>query len=641
VNGSVGLGSVGESRTFTLQVGNGAPFATEPLEGTLVWTDYPGTMLDGGRLVNDLNLVVTGPNGAVHRGNDPTQNDFSNAGDLPPAPDAVNPWETVYLANPQPGTYTITVQAAALGSLAPDPTRKQGFALVATGDLRSRRGRAEIEKPTYNPIPTAVARLRVTDLDRNQLPGPDTLTAHVTSTTTPTGFDVTLQETGPATGTFAAQITLVVLNQGQVPGPGQLSVHEGDTVRLSYADADDGAGQAYEAFDTAKIESPAVMLLNPPQLADPGASDGDGEFTLSWVPAETSNNRGLTRTPALYVVEEATDYVRSLFDDAEGDIATYWTNETPGSGSSRPPWVQSPTYNQTPNPPAPGESYWSTGNEGIVSIDNRITLTQPLTIPATVDSARLTFFSRFFNEPDDTGNVEISTNNGNTWSPLLVISDAPSQPPADTRMQHHEVDLGAYIGQPIRIRFRMNGGGSDYFLYVTSGWWLDDVTVDGGTWHTLGVAPAEATQFEVTGKNDGHYFYRVRAIYTDGSATAFSNVQDMVVAGVNDPAGSVGNTLILGKAGADLTLQWGASCQGGDADYAVYEGTLGAFASHVSRLCSTGGVAAATLSPSAASSYYLVVPMSGTREGSYGEASSGERTPAAAACKPQQIGSCP
>src|SRR5262249_31560892 len=118
--GDVGLAGSGDSRTFTIKVGNGSPFEAEPLEVTLVWTDYPGSMLDGGRLVNDLNLVVTDPVGGVHRGNDPAGSDFSNATDLPPAPDAVNPWEVVYLANPVPGTYTITVTLATLGSLGPD-----------------------------------------------------------------------------------------------------------------------------------------------------------------------------------------------------------------------------------------------------------------------------------------------------------------------------------------------------------------------------------------------------------------------------------------------------------------------------------------------------------------------------------------
>ncbi len=644
--GTTGLAANGESRTFTIKVGNGGPFETVPLEVTLVWTDYPGSMLDGGKLVNDLNLVVIDPSGGIHRGNDPAQNDFSNALDLPPAPDAVNPWEGVYLANPAPGTYTVTVTAATLGSLGPDPGRKQGFALVATGDLRSSRGRAEIEKPAYNPIPSVSARLRVTDLDRNANPGiVEFITARVSSTTNPTGITVSLGETSGDSSTFRGDVTLIIPDQGQILGPGQLAVHKGDTIRLSYSDANDGAGHAYEAYDTAKIEDPSVLLLNPPQLNDPGTTDSDGNYMLSWSAAETSNNRGLTRTLALYDIEESSNYVLGLFDDAQGSLATYWTTNPPGSASA-PPWTQSTAYNHTPNPPPPPESYWSAGGEGIVSLNNALTLAQNLTIPASVASARLTFFSRFFNEPDDTGSVEITTNGGTTWTTLLVLSDAPSTPPADTRMQHHEVDLTSYIGQPLRIRFRMSGGTSDYFLYVTSGWWVDDITISGATWHPIAQVPATETQYQVTGRFNGSYFYRVRGVYTDGSATAFSNVEGIDVQGPGGPAGRVPETspgvpLTLTKSGDDLTLQWGASCVSSDNDYEVYAGTLGSYYSHAPKMCTTGGATSATLSGEFGNRYYLVVPRNVGFEGSYGDGNGAERSAAATACATRMIAGCP
>src|SRR5207344_2211105 len=112
-----------------------------------------------------------------------------------------------------------------------------------------------------------------------------------------------------------------------------LAVHDGDEIRITYADANDGTGHAYVAYDTARIESPSVLLLNPPQLADPGSTDPDGNYLLSWTAAETSNNRGLTRTLALYVIEESTNYALSLFDNAQGTLATYWTTNAPGPSS--------------------------------------------------------------------------------------------------------------------------------------------------------------------------------------------------------------------------------------------------------------------------------------------------------------------
>ena len=104
----------------------------------------------------------------------------------------------------------------------------------------------------------------------------------------------------------------------------------------------------------------------------------------------------------------------------------------------------------------------------------------------------------------------------------------------------------------------------------------------------------------------------------------------------------IGTQLTLDKApGADIVLDWGSSCFGGDGDYQIYEGSVGDFESHSSILCSTANQTTAVVQPAATSSYYLVVPRSDTREGSYGRKSTGsERAPAAIPCLPQQIASC-
>src|SRR5204862_7653761 len=90
-------------------------------------------------------------------------------------------------------------------------------------------------------------------------------------------------------------------------------------------------------------------------------------------------------------------------------------------------------------------------------------------------------------------------------------------------------------------------------------------------------------------------------------------------------------------------LDWGASCNSGDTDYEVYEGTVGAgFTNHAPRLCSTLGTRTATLAPSTGNRYYLVVPRNSTSEGSYGIKSSGvERPVSTAACLHRTFGGCP
>ena len=102
------------------------------------------------------------------------------------------------------------------------------------------------------------------------------------------------------------------------------------------------------------------------------------------------------------------------------------------------------------------------------------------------------------------------------------------------------------------------------------------------------------------------------------------------------------SSLTLGKSGGLLQLDWAASCNSSDDDYAIYEGTLGgAFDDHASKLCSTGGITSESFSIPSGNTYYLVVPTNALREGSYGQDGNGaERGPGAGACAVQAIGVC-
>ena len=90
-----------------------------------------------------------------------------------------------------------------------------------------------------------------------------------------------------------------------------------------------------------------------------------------------------------------------------------------------------------------------------------------------------------------------------------------------------------------------------------------------------------------------------------------------------------------------LTLTWGDSCNAGDTDYAVYEGALGDFSSHIPARCSTAGATTVSFFPSSIGTYYLVVPRTSSREGSYGVDSQGiQRDPSRNACAIQSVGAC-
>jgi len=87
-----------------------------------------------------------------------------------------------------------------------------------------------------------------------------------------------------------------------------------------------------------------------------------------------------------------------------------------------------------------------------------------------------------------------------------------------------------------------------------------------------------------------------------------------------------------------ILFSWGNSCSPSDTDYAIYEGTLGDFTSHVPRTCSTGGLTEHDLIPNFFGTYFLVVPSDGSSEGSYGLDSAGTpRSASATACLPAAV----
>nr|BAC82522.1 protease [Bacillus sp. KSM-9865] len=78
--------------------------AGKPLKISLVWSDAPASTTASVTLVNDLDLVITAPNGTQYVGNDFTSPYNNNW-------DGRNNVENVFINAPQSGTYTIEVQA--------------------------------------------------------------------------------------------------------------------------------------------------------------------------------------------------------------------------------------------------------------------------------------------------------------------------------------------------------------------------------------------------------------------------------------------------------------------------------------------------------------------------------------------------
>ena len=102
--------------------------ASERLRVTLVWTDEPGTVGSGKKLINDLDLIVTAPDGTVYKGNviDGASGVSVSGGQR----DSLNNVENVILGNPTTGAWVASVDPGS-GNYAVG----QGYALVVTGQV--------------------------------------------------------------------------------------------------------------------------------------------------------------------------------------------------------------------------------------------------------------------------------------------------------------------------------------------------------------------------------------------------------------------------------------------------------------------------------------------------------------------------
>lgn len=149
----------------------------QPLDITLTWTD-PSNVLSAGTpvLVNDLDLVVTDPDGTEYLGNEfTTQSPTLGAPGDPKAdvgesktggsPDTVNNVEGVRLQDPKPGRWTVTVRGSNV-QLGP-----QGYALAVSGRIATDQPRIVFDAPKYKPGASATAYLLGTGLSGDTIGG--------------------------------------------------------------------------------------------------------------------------------------------------------------------------------------------------------------------------------------------------------------------------------------------------------------------------------------------------------------------------------------------------------------------------------------------------------------------------------------
>ena len=114
--------ATGETRTFTYEIDSPG----EPFEVVLCWTDFPASQGASVALVNDLDLRVTAPGGAVYLGNRLSGGQSTTGGSA----DRRNVEEIFRLNSPATGIYTLEIEAINVPQGGAQP-----FALASTGSF--------------------------------------------------------------------------------------------------------------------------------------------------------------------------------------------------------------------------------------------------------------------------------------------------------------------------------------------------------------------------------------------------------------------------------------------------------------------------------------------------------------------------
>jgi DNA-binding beta-propeller fold protein YncE len=227
-------------------------------------------------------------------------------------------------------------------------------------------------------------------------------------------------------------------------------------------------------------------------------------------------------------------------------------------------------------------------------------------------------------------------------------------------------DTATVLRRLVNIDATMNDASNPVMVAVPAGRYqakLVDPTVHPAAaftaWTSTGQAGAYATHYRIRDL-DGKEFFGGRATAADSAAEAMVRTPNRAMLVdvpsaqslrfyINDPTleGNAGGVSVLlepartlpGRIGADpagalmvrlgeqpgtLDLEWGPSCSQDATDYAVYEGAIGDWTSHVPKApvggseCTTSGETSATVAPGTGSRYYLVAPLSEFDVGSFG-----------------------
>lgn len=544
-----GSGQVWEQRLF-------AADSTKPIKITLAWTDAPGVPLAGQALVNDLDLEVD--NGSSTFLGNVFSGGQSVAGG---SPDRLHNLEAVFVPSPA-GLFTVRVRAfniAGDGVPGSGGPLDQDFALfIWNATLLSPAGAVEIDKTAVGLNDTLGLLVRDADLT-----GAGSMVISVGASSGDV-VNVTLTATVP--GVFEGTLTTA---PGTPTADAVLQVAHGDTVTAIYNDTDNGSGTPAVVTDTATVDGlPPVItgvtvtgaghdrLTVAFQTDEParpavlgGLYTGDGSMQASGPNLATSHVvdlLGLSACTTYLFRAEARDAVGNL---GVHDNAGLWHLAATG------PAALSDGFDGTPDPrwthsAADGTDNWAIRANGNARSAPNVFSYEPgpssvsdasLATPSFLLPGELRFWHTYGLENGFDGAVLEISIDGGPWTdlgPLITQGGYTGTISMDyeSPIGGREAWTGGVAGTFTEVRVNLTGlsglarvrfrFASDNSV-SSNGWYIDDVTVEGGLPCTNANPTAVDDPVMVT---SGAISFEARANDSDPEG------QPLTVAGVTQPA---------------------------------------------------------------------------------------------------------
>ena len=320
---------------------------------------------------------------------------------------------------------------------------------------------------------------------------------------------------GTNTGEQGGSWGTTVMNLAEMVSPG-------DKVKIRFTWSQDGCN----GVDGWYVDN--IRLYNCPVLEAPVISigsdyekpDTNGSYTLNWTrPAGASGPDTLQ--------ESTTSCGPLVFDNAQAGLTQWTVSMTPGySGFNWQSSTEKPMHNST--------TFRARAAENAKDASAILTYKTAIAMPSA-GSTKLTFRDWNVNEGDDAVFVEVSEDGGTNWAPVYTNQRSDLAPFAGEffatePLFSREVDMTAFQGKTVNLRFRYAVGPDNRAGSSPLGWYIDDIRLQNENWRDI--ASTAGTSATVSGRSTGSYCYRVRSTYTFGSVTAQSPVSNVVNADV-------------------------------------------------------------------------------------------------------------